>query len=289
MPALVDSLFDESVEVRRTAAEAISKIGRRAISAIPALTRSLKDEDEHVRQFAASALANFGPAAKPALPGLIEAIEKNKTPETRRPFLDTIGAIGAEAADAVPFLIRMLSDESDPIREHAIRAIGAIGPPAKNAVPALIYLAKGSKRERYGAMAALGKIGPDAKEAIPLLVNELYKDKTKGPRYDDGRHAAAEALGGIGPAAKRAVPILAMLARAQREGGEIAEQWLRQSAARAVMKIDPEYGAREGIELAYLDIKLKKAPSIKLEPRPPAHGREEKGDQKINRRARQHF
>src|SRR5207302_2255418 len=80
------------------------------------------------------------------------------------------------------------------------------------------------------------------------------------------RSRAAQALGGIGLAAKEAVPELAAVARNQLDGDRIADGSLRQAAAEAVMKIDPEYGAKHGIALAYLDVRLGPIPSVKLAP-----------------------
>ncbi|HEY8503096.1 MAG TPA: hypothetical protein VIL46_00840, partial [Gemmataceae bacterium] len=163
-------------------------------------------------------------------------------------------------------------EENGFLRWSAISALGEIGPGAKAAVPTLIAIAKEKRdSERDSAIRALGKIGPDAKAAVPMLMEAL----SAGGRYPHFRYTVAEALGGIGPAAKPAVPALAALARSQLDGDSTADGPARKAAAAAVMKIDPEYGAANKIELSYLDVRLGKVPSIKL-PRRPALARDKK-------------
>jgi len=50
---------------------------------------------------------------------------------------DMIGELGADAAAAIPALIKALDDENPEIRHNAVWALGQIGPPAKSAIPAL--------------------------------------------------------------------------------------------------------------------------------------------------------
>jgi HEAT repeat protein len=74
VPALVEALSDEGVDVRRKAARTLGEIGPESVEAVPALIHVLADEDEDVRLWAAYALGRIGPEAFEAVPSLIEAL-----------------------------------------------------------------------------------------------------------------------------------------------------------------------------------------------------------------------
>lgn len=264
IPALVSGLQDDHDKVRETAAAGLNALGRKSKPALPALMAALKDKDQNVRESAAQALRQIGPDAKPAVAALTEALQNKKNGNSRCTAAQALGAIGPEAKEAVPALIEAVQEKDGSVRLWAMVALGEIGPGAKAAVPALIVAAKdngNSAGER--AIAALGKIGPEAKDAVPTMMEAL----AKGASYLHFRCTVAHALGGIGPAAKDAVPALAAVARNQLDGNNTAYRPTRQAAAEAVMKIDPEFGTRHGIALAYLDVRLGKIPSIQLAPR----------------------
>ena len=61
-------------DVRRSAADALGKIGPPAAEAVPALAAALHDPDEDVRRSAADALGKIGPAAAEAVPALAAAL-----------------------------------------------------------------------------------------------------------------------------------------------------------------------------------------------------------------------
>src|SRR5262249_4934277 len=105
------------------------------------------------------------------------------------------------------------------------------------------------------AVEALGRIGPDARAAVPVLMEALAAPEP----YLMFRYRVAKALGGIGPAAKAAVPALTAIARDRSDKSEV-----REAAAVAVMKIDPEFGIKQGMGSAYLDVRLGTVPALKL-------------------------
>ena len=74
MPALLEALKDSDAGVRRSAAEALDGMRRKAKSAVPALVQALKDSDVGVRRSAAYALVAIGPDAK-VVPALVEALQ----------------------------------------------------------------------------------------------------------------------------------------------------------------------------------------------------------------------
>lgn len=262
IPALVTALCDDKDRIREVAAESLGQMGRKSKSALPALIVALGDKNYSVREKAAWAIRYIGPDARAAVPVLIEGIRNKNKDSNRATFAQAIGGIGPDAKDAVPVLIEALQEKDPKIRSAVTVALGEIGPGAKAAVPALISAAS-DNTETWMAFEAIGKIGPEAQAAIPMLIESL----AKGGRYPTYRCYVARALGGIGPAAKEAVPLLAKVARNQLEGVDIDDLPSRQAASEAVMKIDPEYGTKHGIELAYLDLRLRTIPSVKLAPR----------------------
>jgi HEAT repeat protein len=263
VPALISALRDDHDEVREAAANALSEMVRKVRPAVPALIVALKDKSHRVRESAAQALWQIGPDAKTAVPELIEALQDKKNGFSRSAMAMALGRIGPAANAAVPTLIEVLQEKDKSLRLSAMQALGEIGPGAKAAVPALIAAAKDKANEGSDqAIAALGEIGPEAWAAVPVLMDALADRQWYG-------YAVARALGGIGPAAKAAVPTLAKIARSQLDGDHIADGPTRQAAAEAVMKINPEYGAKHGIALSYLDVRLGKIAPVKLAPRGP--------------------
>jgi RNA polymerase sigma factor (sigma-70 family) len=108
---------------------------------------------------------------------------------------------------AVPGFIKKLQSADMYERESAAAQLGALGTDAADAVPALIEKLKKDpcNTVRYGAAAALGKIGPASKRAVPDLIRALQEDTGGGVQRE-----AAIALGLIGdssalPALKEAV------------------------------------------------------------------------------------
>ena len=81
-------------------------------------------------------------------------------------------AIGSETT--IPVLIAALSDTSWRIRWAATRGLGALGAEAREAVPTLASaLSDADSRVCEGAAFALESIGPDAASAIPAMIAVL--------------------------------------------------------------------------------------------------------------------
>jgi len=143
-----------------------------------------------------------------------------------------IAAIGADAAEAVPHLQKMVADPSavDGLRYAAAYALGRIGPAAVAAEPMLRELA-GSEDELMATVATWAglKIKPDDasqfEAAIPMLRRALRGDR------EMVRLEAAVALGDIGPAAASAIPLLELVSE------EDSVKQVREAAAAALAKI----------------------------------------------------
>ena len=202
---LVPQLSAPSVEVRRSAAYELSKLGPDAKAALPALIAALDDPDKQVWSLAVGTIAAFGPEAKEAIPALLAALDTRELRGRReRDRVQTImrsaHALSRIGATAIPPLITALASEDSGVRAGAARALGGMGPAAKDGVPGLI--ANLGHREgfvRREVVDAFGQIGP---AAVPALLGGL------GGKEAADRATAALALGEIGHAAKDAGPAL---------------------------------------------------------------------------------
>ena len=63
VPALVEALKDDVIDVRRTAAGTLGSFGEKAIAAVPALMAALRDREPSVRKSAGQALKKIDPTA----------------------------------------------------------------------------------------------------------------------------------------------------------------------------------------------------------------------------------
>ena len=97
-------------------------------------------------------LGHLGPPAKDATPALIEIIKTDKNVRARCEALIALGAIGADAAEAVPVATACLNDPHEKVCYSACYALGRIGP---KAIGAKLELQKKlSEPDQFIALAA---------------------------------------------------------------------------------------------------------------------------------------
>jgi HEAT repeat protein len=235
---LIVALVDGDQGIRRSATEALVKIGAPAVEP---LIVAFKDQD--VRKYAASALVHIGiPAVEPLMAALRDGAQGVLVRTSAAEALGQIGAPAVEpliaalkdgdqgvlvrtsAADAlvnvgapaVEPLIAALKDGDQGARKYAARALGQIGD-SRVVGPLIAALKDGDQSIRRYATEALVDVGAPAVE--PLIA--AFKDQ-------DVRKYVARALGYIGDA--RAVePLIAAL----KDG----DQGIRRSATGALVKI----------------------------------------------------
>lgn len=184
--ALIKALDDQNVDVRKSAAEALGKIGRDAKDAVPALIKALDEENVGVRLSVVEALGNIGRDAKDAVPPLINTLS-DKDMSVSCEAAEALGKIGRDAKDAVPVLIKVLGERGPEARRGAVYALGQVGAVTPDVVPALRRaLSDLSEKVQTRAAIALAKIGRDAEEAILDLMERL--------NYPHMREAAAIAI-----------------------------------------------------------------------------------------------
>jgi HEAT repeat protein len=181
-------------------------------------------------------------------------------PEQQR-AAGVIKTFGPDAKPAVPTLVGLLDDRSEPFRELVGDILCAIGPGCRDAVPTLVASLKdGTARSPAVVAKVLGQIGPDAKEAVPELRKALRSDNPTVRCYaahglwrieretrvvpvlaallmeKSGQMVipAAEALAEMGPDARAALPELRKAALSEKSF------YVAHAARRAIEKIDPE-------------------------------------------------
>lgn len=132
IPSLIKSLTHPNAGIRMAVATLFSGFGNDALEALPELTEALNDRDQFVRQWAATALErlaqDLGPAMKAAVPNLIETLQ-DEDYLVREWSAHALGAIGTEAAEAIPFLELTMVDDVPSVRQAAIEVLNKISPP----------------------------------------------------------------------------------------------------------------------------------------------------------------
>ncbi|MFI4876821.1 MAG: HEAT repeat domain-containing protein [Blastopirellula sp. JB062] len=172
---LAKSLVNKDAWVRSAASQALIALNAKPDQVIAELHKALPGADPAVLGDAIHVFASLGPAAIPHL----QVALKNE--RLRKPVAAILGEMGAEAAPAVPDLVKLTSDQNPRVANEAIVALGKIGPAAKDATPRLIaLLAESQGAAQHDAALALGQIGKPAADATPALqkVMSASQDET---------------------------------------------------------------------------------------------------------------
>ncbi len=190
---LARNLSHEDSTVRTVSARALGEIGTAAAPAAPALVTTLRDEDRHAREAAATALGGIGaPAADVAHDALVEAFADG-VEDVRAAAVQALAKVGPRSS-ALSALLELLGSD-DLASMYVPDTIGAMGAEAAPAVPRLIAALGHKDWDRRSSTAVvLGKLGPRAAAAADSLLGLL------DDRIMMVREAAAEALGLIGAA-----------------------------------------------------------------------------------------
>eukprot|EP00931_Biecheleriopsis_adriatica_P017574 TRINITY_DN12559_c0_g1_i1.p1 TRINITY_DN12559_c0_g1~~TRINITY_DN12559_c0_g1_i1.p1 ORF type:complete len:952 (-),score=178.80 TRINITY_DN12559_c0_g1_i1:193-3048(-) len=187
------ALQDSNADARRSAADALGKLGENAALAGPALEAALQDPDSEVRSNAADALGKLGKYAAAAVPSLVKCAMQDPNWDVCYCASDTLGKLCDHAATAGPVLEVALQDPSWNIRYHAANVLGKLGEHAAATVPALeSALQDPHANVRYQAAFALGNLGLHAVRAAPALEAALQDSEV------DVRWHATNALGKLG-------------------------------------------------------------------------------------------
>jgi HEAT repeat protein len=171
---------------------------------VQALAAQLRHGDLAARRSALDTLEALGPDAAPAAAELVAAL-RDRDKFVRWAAARTLGKFGPAAGEIVALqLAQLLTDGDLDVRLAAAAALERLGPAAQPATADLCRTVGSTDAElRLAALRALGTIGdPDVQEAVAQVALAL--------RDSDGRvrMLAAQVLGKFGPAARQTVAAL---------------------------------------------------------------------------------
>jgi HEAT repeat protein len=171
--------------------------------AIPALLRRFDELNEDQRSQVATTLVDIGAPPEQVTPVLVTLLNETVGWATsHRAGAALVRVDPAEARRQVSLFIPHLSTREDRPHTVALHAIKGMAPVAEEAVPALMKLVSDAPwRVSNDAMLTLGDIGAPASPAVPYIVLQLRN-------VEVANHQIINALGRIGPAAQPALPVL---------------------------------------------------------------------------------
>lgn len=223
---LTHDLSDHNPEIRRAAAAAIGKVGTATEDSIRGLLRTISDPTPEVRQAAVSALRSVdrtwttGPLAQEAAPFLVPLLTDTRE-EVRQATRNLLAELGPEA---VPSLIAALPTSETSLRLAVLSALEQIGPRAQGAVAGLLpLLADAEAGLREGALRTLEQVDPHWADSPQ--VEAAMPDLSRALTAPDWvvRVAAVEAIGKIGHQVAGAISVLIQALRDQEpEVGRVA-------------------------------------------------------------------
>ena len=157
IPALIRTLGDEELQVRRAAAGVLVAFGERAV---PALVDSLQGQGGRLAPYALWALGEIGSSA--ALDAL-RAAAQSRSWRLRWSAVEALGDVGG--AQAIGLLVEALCDRDERVRNAAGQALLKIGSPAVDALrAALRHPDPGCRAEAAGILRRMDD--PAAAEAL---------------------------------------------------------------------------------------------------------------------------
>jgi HEAT repeat protein len=133
VPALLDAITRSGRPLdwaaRASVVETLADIGRPAHEAIPVLRRAVEDESVYVRRHAAEALGTTSQGLSTGVLPLMRSLTDEDI-RVRRNATLALARIGAAAEEAVPLLARSLADDDRYVRGNAAHALRCIRTPA---------------------------------------------------------------------------------------------------------------------------------------------------------------
>lgn len=173
---------------------------------------------------AQAGFAALGAEAKDAVPQIIKIYERNISPRSQASALGALVAIGPAARAAIPSFLSGTASPDESVRWYAVSGLSEFYADPLAAVPALSKsLSDTNMLIRFAAASALERYGTNAQQAVPALVLSL--------RDTDlfVREAAARALKGINPDAAVQGGIIPALTNLLYEIGPFkpSAEWLR--------------------------------------------------------------
>jgi|GEM_PF-6183756 len=172
-PALIAAVNDPRTDdaSRSMVSRVLGATGGNSSGAVPALIHAFTNSPPDYQGGIAEALGNLGNAARPALPFLLEA-SQSKNFNLRKNAAIAVRKIDPEETNA---LVRLIADLNvRQFRQEAIQALASLGTNAQEAVPALLKcLSQPNVQARIDATHALNSIGVTSDEFVLALGENL--------------------------------------------------------------------------------------------------------------------
>jgi HEAT repeat protein len=185
VPSLLRWATNADPGMRSGAISALCSISTETNRLLPVLINALHDKSPEVQNSAVNSLGRLGPDATPAVPALVEFVNANQNTAVRNNYpndlywnvcwaIDAFSAIGPSAKEAVPSMLRWVTNADPHLRLEVIVALGRVHADPDRVVPVLTdALHDPDKLVRINAADALGEFGPNATPAVPALVEFL--------------------------------------------------------------------------------------------------------------------
>lgn len=138
----------------------------------------LKDQTHEIRRTGAHGIGALGTNAAGAIPALIEIATHHPDEDGRYIAVYALSTIGSSAEAAVPFYLQCLTNQDATIREAAATGLGRIQHRPEIVIPALVgYLQSASNSnhhwERSSTIRGLALFGTNARSATPVFLSYL--------------------------------------------------------------------------------------------------------------------
>ena len=164
IPALLEALHDEFLDVRLAAAHSLARLG--CVDAVRPILFALDAPGDLPERRVAEALVQLGPRAIPPLLDVLNSPEAS--------FSELAAAVRVcgmlRAESAAPRLVELLQHEAIDVRINCVRVLASFGNPA--AIPPISHLADDPAWEvRNSVMRALGSM--HSRDGIPILLRGL--------------------------------------------------------------------------------------------------------------------
>jgi HEAT repeat protein len=168
VPYLAGALPAADTDLKLSILATLLRMGPTARGALPTVSTLLHDSAPAVRVTAAAVIvaSDCSRAKTPEVWTVLKGgLEGDAV--TASTAADTIGSLGADGADAVPTLSRLVKSRDSDLQLAAIGALWKIGPPARSALPSLREVATAGGVAATSASSAIETITGKAPTPVP--------------------------------------------------------------------------------------------------------------------------
>jgi HEAT repeat protein len=198
----------------------------------------LKNPDIKVRHKAINALGSLGSGAAEAVPALAQVLTEDTDHGSRQLAALALSKMCPASAEALSALRQALQDKEPAVRMNVAQVLLQLGPKARPAIPELLKAIKDENnlttvQMHHFTIQETAVVALDRASAGSDEAVSVLTEYLKAARTSEMKHAAIQALGAVGPEARSAVPVLRSFLQDKHLG-------LRERAADALEKIEGE-------------------------------------------------